>query len=517
MRTLPAGWPDPLQPAQTVPQVYLHVIDSTWPPASGDMPAGYAKVGQWDISRDLVGSALPGQIKGASGFAVSTGKCVIPQPPGGMLAPWRPSAQRTPTSGACELIASYDGPTGATAFVLGRFRLAPMSGKASEPFLTINLVEDLIRLNQPHNLDSGVTYPLNALSDFIEQSATALSYSTDIDPIAGMYYCSYFSGQTTVRAAWQAIAAASLSAIWLSLDGTTVVGRSAAYLAGEGTIVDTIDAITQLEDVEWTIDPTEAPDRIELSYKKAFRTLEPVTIWTAKKGAKIAAGEKLTFTIDPEFPVGSYYPSFGTYVNTAPDGSDIDDYLIPVDITFISSGRLSIEFTNDTGLDIYLIDSAGTRTTIQTIDSAPMSDPITLTWGVDATEATNTLTIDLGLNVQNDADAAAVLDTILSRISRPSPLSDIKVVPHLGREIGDLGWLNFPEGGLSTKTITTSIKLTGSPGQITQTLSVAMLAPTIADFNAAWDAAMPGATIADFNAVWAGKTFDDFNANPLDT
>lgn len=60
----------------------------------------------------------------------------------------------------------------------------------------------------------------------------------------------------------------------------------------------------------------------------------------------------------------------------------------------------------------------------------------------------------------------------------------------------------------------TGIALKGEPGDISQTLTVVVLPPTWADFDAAWLAASKTWTTG-FDPVWAGSNFASFDFDPL--
>src|SRR5690606_262060 len=60
-----------------------------------------------------------------------------------------------------------------------------------------------------------------------------------------------------------------------------------------------------------------------------------------------------------------------------------------------------------------------------TIDGAKESEATkTLTWGKSSDTATNTLTFNLGRNIQRREDALAIRDRIVSRITSPTYVLD---------------------------------------------------------------------------------------------
>lgn len=551
MRSLPSGWPAADDYAQTVPTVYLHVLDSSWPPASDDgefpCPTGWAECGSWSLDWDLSAPLMPGQVSAQVNPTFAEGECTIPHPAGALLAPWRVGDERTPKASKVELVASHDGPLGSTAFLLGQFILDPMRGRMSEPFITLRLVQDLVRLKKPHDLppsiNAGVTNPLSPtryLEAGAENNGLALSATADFESDVTS---SYFKGTTDELTAMQSIVTANLGAMFLSLDGTTIRVLDPDYLLGGGTVLETISVLDALEDVSWSQDPNAAVDRIEVLFLRPSYDDDPMgpapydgaVVWRAPRGAKLSAGESVTYTFDPGRyisinTVGNGDSSTMVYGNTTKDGSgsDVD---LPAEIERFSSGSYAVTIKNNTGGTKYLVapyrPGGGTtdypkRTRsflAGTLDGAEASESgSTETWGKSSSEATNTLTFDVGSNIQQRLDARAILNRIVTRVTSPSyVLDDVRVVPNLGREIADLYRLDYPEAGLNTRAMVTGIKMSGAPGEIQQSLSLAVIPLTIDDFNKAW-AALPGdPTIGDFNDVWAGKTAADFDIAPLKT
>lgn len=523
-RSLPAGWPASTEFVQNPPTIYLHVLDSAWPPASSDgkyaLPAGWAECGTASGTQDLVGSLLPGQVKGASGFATTTASASIPQTAGTVLAPWRPGAERVPAGGACELWASYDGPLGSTAFLLGSFRLDPIRGRASEPQLSVELVQDLVRFRQPHNLSAGVVDDVPIpIAQLIDESRSAFGIDLDADVLIADINSSYFAGDTDALTAWQTIVTANLGAMWLSADGDTLVIRNADYMSGDGTVTETIDVLTKLEDLSWTVDPGEIADRIELSYLPpvwATSTADAV-FWTAPKGMRLVAGEVAEFAVDPGKPVlDPIWGSIAANTTATGSGSNVDIF---DKVTEASSGRLIIRLENTTGSTVYLVKTTGEPSTLSAVRVDVASDPTTISWGVAADQAKNVVTFDAGRNIQLAADADVALRRIVGRISRPSTrVDDVRVVPNLGREIGDIVRVEFAEAGLSTKAIITKISWSADPSGVQQSVGLAFLPLLIRDFNEAFDIAHAGWTIANFNTLWGpSATVADFNNDPLRT
>lgn len=504
--------------------MYLYLPGSAWPAASGDLPAGAAEVVSWSIDRDLTSPLLPGQVRGASGFSVATGQCTIAQPDGVVWAPWATGGNRIPASGACKLIASYDGPLGATAFTLGNFLLDPMSGKASEKFLTVDLIENLVALGTPHRLPAGVPYAVggtppsfspSVLIDAGMPTGVTASYSS---AFTSQIQSSYFPGTTTTLAALQEIVAANLGAMFMATDGVTLKIKDAGYMAGGGTITETLVTLDDLADLQWSQDPAEVVDRIELTYQPAVIDSDTPVVWVAPPGMILAAGATVTLDFDPGRPVLQGLSASSTIAsNSLRTGLGTVSNL-PVVMSTPSSGRVVITITNNTTGGRYLVTSTGASSMIKpnAIDASTDETKQTVTWGGE--NGKNTLQVDVGHNIQRLADAEALVAIIAARLGTPSyKFTDVRVRPDLRRELADLPRLTFPEQGLSTKTVIAGIKLTGTAGEITQTLTLVALPILIRDFDAAWDAVNPAATVGDFDAHWSGKTIGEFDADPLST
>lgn len=151
MQNKPEGWPDG-GPVETIPEVFLKIDGSAWPPAQDGIPEGTAAVGEWSVDRELVGSHLPGQVRGPSGFSVATGSVSFPQAQGSQLSPWGRGGLRVGPGGQSVLFASHDGPSALSGVSLGQFRIAPISGSNTSNTVNLDLEDRTIQLNRPFTL-----------------------------------------------------------------------------------------------------------------------------------------------------------------------------------------------------------------------------------------------------------------------------------------------------------------------------------------------------------------------------
>lgn len=506
MRALPAGWPSPSAKKRTPPVVYLRLPGSSWPPASSQggesLPAGTTRVGEWTIDCDLDAPLMPGQVNASTKFTIAEASCTIPQPKDGLLAPWSPAGQAPPKSGACELVASYDGPTGATAFVLGKFVLDPIKGKLSDGFLTLTMVQDMVRLRKTHGMLNKGTNGTELLTAAAARNGYGITFTEGMIGLFGVY----FSQKTDELTAMQEIARANLSAIYLSMDGTTIKALGPNYLLATGEPVETFDVLDSFEDLAWSQDPGGIADRVEVAYVQPKFDATPwsedpnlaaAPVFTMPAGARIASGASQTFTFDPGtivFPRG--WAAGGQpagYVNGTVnrDGSGGSN-TIPVYVTQINTSTWQVTVVNSSFRALYLMAPytkvedgvivpdinfpKNTRAVVVgTIDTATDSEPTVLAWGAGADDATNTLRFDFGRNVQTFGDAADRLNHIVGRVTQASWLvEDVNVVPHLGRELGDIGRLLLAKQGLDRKSLVTGIKTSGDSSGIRQSLSLAL-------------------------------------------
>lgn len=516
MRDLPAGWPAHADRVKTPPKVYLRLPGSAWPPASRigdeDLPAGTTRVGSWTIDCRLDAPLLPGQVNAATKMSIASASCTIPQPKGGLLAPWRGGGEAPPKSGACELIASYNGPDGSTAFRLGKFVLDPIKGKLSDPFVSLTMVQDLVRLNKTHDLPThtggGFGSPMTGAS-LLQWAASRNGYAITFTEGTIGLSTSYFPRKTTELAAMQQIVQANLSAMFLSMDGNTIKVLGPGYLLGGGPVVETLDVLTSFEDLSWSQDPGGVADRVEVAYIPPIISNGPLgpapfntgSVWTAAKGQGIPPGGTLSFDFDPGSYIGplAFGGTFQIMANQLSNGSGTESTLNGT-IIQRSSGWWSVSIHNPTGSGKFLLlpydrpayvddgvvnvpEDRGWNVPKTTpsfipgqIDTASESEGAKLVaWGAASEDATNTLRFDFGRNVQSDADAIDRLNHIVGRVNHASYLiEDVNVVPHLGRELGDIDRLLYEHAGLDAKCLVAGIKTSGDSSGVRQSLSLAI-------------------------------------------
>jgi len=524
MRVLPSGWGDPYAKVQKAPTAYLRILGSAWPPASivngESLPAGTTVVNEWSYDIDLDAPLLPGQINTDPKIKIGEASCTIPQPRGGYLAPWRSAAERTPEAGQCELVLSLDGHSGSTAFVLGRFALNPINGRLSSPTVTVTMKQDLARLQRDHTIPArqpgvgGWPNSLQILAYAASSSGFSLAATGGFP--TGVDFC-YFPRRTDQLVAMQQVVAANLAAMFLTSDGTTLRVLDPNYLRGTGAVLETLQVMDSFEDLVWSQDPNATIDRIEVTYIPPRMTNGPIgpapwdtgAIWTAPKGVSVPAGGSYSFEFDP----GSYAQTAtfgGAFQIVSNERSDGAGNLFVLDgtITELSSGYWSVTILNPSGSPRYLVlpydrppymddgelvvgldrgwgVSKGTPSFIPgSQDQASESEGArTLAWGVAADDASNTLSFNLGRLVQHDAYAAEIFNRVVARVTSPTfVVENARVVPNIGRELGDLYRVREPGVGLDQRALVTGIHMSGKAAdesgqgaELNQSLSLAML------------------------------------------
>ncbi|AEI11809.1 hypothetical protein Celgi_1290 [Cellulomonas gilvus ATCC 13127] len=144
---------------------YVTTPDST---VRADLGAGLAEVeaADWAVERDLSGTALPGQVRAATGFAVGSGQVVIRD--AAARTPW--STSRILPGGSVEIDADPDGnridDEGAPIARMVATAMSSPSAHASERML--DLVDDITSMRAP------VTVPSSLL---VASSGTDVAYT----------------------------------------------------------------------------------------------------------------------------------------------------------------------------------------------------------------------------------------------------------------------------------------------------------------------------------------------------
>lgn len=501
MQTKPAGWP--LEgDVETLPEIFLELHGSQWPPARGDVPQGTAEVGSWSVSRQLTGSSLPGQVRAASGHSIASGSASFAQPDGAPLSPWGRGALSLGPGGKCTLYASHAGPGIASGLRLGAFVVAPVKGSNVSSAIDLELDEDSIRLNKPFTLEwsYNAAEPTFDASWVLHQIAAQAGYAqTDIQqagsPIQGVFGV---AGQSAWAVA-QKIAEATMGAVWITPAGVFTY-RNRESLRGVGGYAETIEALDSLESLEWTVDPADTADRVELNYTPTefLRAPNSITLWEATEPIRVFGGQTITIKApisgttdrlaafipawETSIPGASNYPE-GQMSRWAASASQLGGGEKPSDTAIRVSARMSrpsevrIDITNTTGSPLWLVDGTGSPLLIlRTSLLVQPGETATVDGGRVEGESVSELSVDAQGWIQ-DADTAQQMHSWLTSqtVRARASLPGVRVKPDLAREIGDIIRITDGHSGLRSKAIISGISLTGSDAGYQQTLDLSLL------------------------------------------
>jgi hypothetical protein len=525
MQLKPSSWPVEGD-VETLPEVFLGLVGSQWPPARGDIPAGTAEVGSWSVTRQLTGSALPGQVRAVAGHSIAAGSVSFPQPDGAPLSPWGRGVLNLGPGGKCTLYASHAGPSLASGLRLGAFVVAPVAGSNTTNAVNLELDEDSIRLQKPFKLDwfYNASAPTFDASWVLDRIAAAGGYSQrDIEPtgspLRGVF-------EVAGASAWdvaQQIAAATMGAVWITEAGVFTY-RNRDSLRGSGTYRETIEALDSIESLEWTVDPSEVADRVEVTYTptETVTSSNATTLWEATEPIKVGPDRTLTLNVDitgttdristfiplwpSSNPDATVYPAermsrWAASLSHLGGGDKPSDTAIRVAAEIVSPSRVRLRITNTTNTELWLVDGNGNPCLIlRTSLHIQPSEPITISSGTDEDTALSPLSIDAGPWVQDPEAAQGILEWVTSQTARPQAVvNQVRVKPDLGRQLGDVVRLLDGATGLRSKALISGVSLSGDHSGYTQNLDLALLAVVFADYDR-WCIANGISTFADFDA-----------------
>lgn len=363
-----------------------------------------------------------------------------------------------------------------------------------------------------------------------------------LEPLNGTISSQWVDGSLNAWTALQQVVAAWCGAAWVSADAVLTV-RNRDSMAGLNQAARPIDVGAAVEDLPWSIDPSDTADRLVITYNpvdKAVQIEQPSTqapiAWSASDAYTLPPGQTTVVVADvdgyfdplgdilggtggsawtPGWITSPRWSVYSVFPNRDGTGTHPADGVLVFQTRQVSTGRVEIRITNTSNQTLYTVDANGNPCLyLAAIDVYRQSNTATITRGADAATAANPLTIDLGKYVQNDADAESIADYIWGRVSTPAwKASSVRVALDWSHDIGDVVQLTHSRSGLNAKAIITKIAFDGAPGQVTQTLDFVLLPPTWADFDAAWS----GKTWTNFDTVWSAKTWADFDYNPTRT
>ena len=530
MQSKPEGWPVE-GVVERVPEVFLRVEGSQWPPARDGVPAGTAVAGAWSVDRSITGGNLPGQVRGPSGFSVATGSVAIAQPSGAPLSPWARGGLNVSPGGQCKLYASHDGARG-TLLQLGAFVIAPISGANTTNVLNLELEESSVKLQRPftRRWNYNPELPKMDVSEILRAIARDAGFThTEIDDCGVV-----IAGATSLPAAsmWevaQQIAKATLGAVWISETGVFIY-KNRTYLRGMVEPVATIEALDSIESLDWVVDPAEVTDRVSLDFQptEIVKSADRSTIWAATSKVSIQAGKTMLIKADIEGTtdrVSPFVPIWNTdefvrermsrwaaSYNENGGGERPPDNSLIITAKVESPSRIVIRVTNRSDQPLWLVDGNGNPTLIlRTSLYVQTGEVESVASGMSERASLSQLSLDAGPWVQDRDDAAELVAWAAAQTSHAqATINSVRVAPDLCRQLGDVIRITDRWTGLRSKAIVTGVHLSGDETGYEQRLDLALLAALINDFDK-WSVSNGINTFADLDSWFATQGMSSFN------
>lgn len=324
----------------------------------------------------------------------------------------------------------------------------------------------------------------------------------------------------------QDVARATLGAAWIDERGRLVYrGREALRT---GPVVAEVDALDRLEDIPGAVSLDEVADRVEVTYRPAvtaFSLLTDLTILDIDEVLAVNAGATVSITRDLDVAAARLGRWWRPWEDTSPperwcryaawtappgeSGSAPPSDALDVSARLITPTRIRITIRNTTSARLWVY-----RLVARADFTVRAGAAVTLAAGVSEREARNPLSLDLGAWVQSGETARAILAWLAGETSSPQPvLSDIRIDPDTDLMLGDTVLVRIdsmsgdPADAVTLKALISGVDLSHTPGDLSQSVSLTVLAMNVGDFNERFS----GRTVADFNAEFAGMTVGDLN------
>lgn len=114
---------------------------------------------------------------------------------------------------------------------------------------------------------------------------------------------------------------------------------------------------------------------------------------------------------------------------------------------------------------------------------------------------------------QNVGATERLVRFLANNFATPSPVAQqVKIVPNLDVKLGSVVRLRDPEiSGLEVRALVHSVRLSGAPGALEQTIEVQPLPPTMFEH----DQLLAGLTLGDHDVAFAGQRLRDHDVNPI--
>jgi hypothetical protein len=304
---------------------------------------------------------------------------------------------------------------------------------------------------------------------------------------------------------------------WPQVEDARWVTRSAAELANAAPVA-TVQVLDELDDLPWSTDLSEVFDGVRVKYRTVDyqkpNTWQNRIDWTSDRTLPVPT---LDDVVTLDHPVHAVYTAGDA--NTTRYGTGTDNGGIPqsyANAVHLASNRWRASWRDDDEDSAWMVSADGTP-------SAEIRAVFRGRWIDAVVELGNTSTgrvfeYDAGQGCQ-DVNVALVLATRLYGIVRQRRwrCARMRILPEIGLcKNGDMIRLQHPDG-LDVRAVVVGEEWSHEPGEFAHWIDVAVCPATVADFNAAADAALgSSATVADFNAATDARLGTDATVRLLD-
>lgn len=513
-------WPDVA--VETPPTVWLEAPDSAF---------GRRAVATWTLERELVWPLAPGG-SAAGGLSVGTATLTLAQDPARPFTPWSPRSDRRVTTGSqVDLYAAKGDPENPDTprMPLGAWQLAPQSGALTDTSISVELIEAHYRARTQPAAPPVVTDVEPAAIAFA--LAVQAAFLPAIEVLGGTLPAPWVPSDADALTALQDLVTAWCGAVFVDNTGVLRV-RSRETLAGlDATTID-LDVGRYAEDLAWSLDPADVPDRLEVTYTPAATLTSfevdcspeaimvparsSIDITVALDTSPLVVADWIDITNNPATNPNPTDPIFAA--NSRADGNNGVGVagVLRVATVSVSTSRMILRLTNPSAQPLWVVDGNGSPCLFLRAQGYPAETERVTSRGLpaEASDASRIRQVDLGRYVQRQEDAEDIADYYWARLTAGLWKADsVRVKPDWARDLGDVVRLRHGRTSLNQRAMVTKIAWSGQAGEVTQTLDLALLPSIWAEFDEAW----AGRTWDDFDALWAAYTWDDFDRVPTAT
>lgn len=373
---------------------------------------------------------------------------------------------------------------------------------------------------------------------YIDGGINGLQVTTRTDPILfappnavlslldGLVFCPWVDAGATIWEAIQQVTQAFAGAGFIDRLGVLKI-FSRTDLTGAGRVSRPLDLGVHADSLKWSIADDDHADRlvVEWSPPTAPEDDEPIE-WAVGMGRMhVPAGTKNSVLVD----LGGFYENvygFTHYddatgdestweANTAADGTGIEVREgVVVSVDKLSPSAVIVTVENATLADIWMVDYDGSPALVLRGSRGWMQDESSqIARGTTEADSTNPLSITLGPLAQDPSTVASVTNFLWERCRDPQwRIQGFRIPLDLTIDIGDVLALSHTPSGLTVDALVTRMQITGSAGNVTQTVDLVALSPVVATFDAVWG----DLTVTEFDAINGTRTVTEFDRAPLE-